>query len=573
MDDPRLPSARLALVRGSDPGARATSAASKVGERLGRERYYRLPARLRLRWSHRHRAAGARSPASCGRSRRGRASTSSHTASGRASPSRRCRWLPHSARSPTAARYMRPYLVRRSVESRRDVLFEHQATAVTRVVRPESARITTELLRRVVEEEGGTGGKARVEGFSVAGKTGTAQKVDPRNGGYSSKRIGSFVGFVPADAPRLVILVLIDEPRNLELRRRRRGARLRVDRQWPAEGARRPRPGDARRADRGRATRPRLRRRRWTCPWTGCRASSASRMREALRARTDGRVGRADLGHRLRGDTGARGPGRRTPATPPPDADPATGARRERCPVMRLSALLRGLAPVDDGRGGRRDHRRHARLARGVPRATSSSRCRAGGTTARDTSPRRERAARVRSLAMTAIDSGGLPLVCTPEPRRVLARAAARLAGDPSAALTLVGVTGTNGKTTITYLLEAIWRAAGFAARRRRHHRVSRPRGRAGRRPLTTPEALDAAALLAEMRARGDDARRDGGLVARARAGARRRLSLRRRASSPTSRRDHLDFHGDAGGLLARQGAPLPRPAAGGRQARRRSRS
>src|SRR5262249_56401126 len=48
--------------------------------------------------------------------------------------------------------------------------------------------------------------------FTVAGKTGTAQKVDPRTRAYSSKRIGSFVGFVPADHPRAVILVLIDEP-------------------------------------------------------------------------------------------------------------------------------------------------------------------------------------------------------------------------------------------------------------------------------------------------------------------------------------------------------------------------
>ena len=46
----------------------------------------------------------------------------------------------------------------------------------------------------------------------MAGKTGTAQKVDPTTGGYSSKRIGSFVGFVPADEPRAVILVMIDEP-------------------------------------------------------------------------------------------------------------------------------------------------------------------------------------------------------------------------------------------------------------------------------------------------------------------------------------------------------------------------
>src|SRR5256886_2474045 len=59
------------------------------------------------------------------------------------------------------------------------------------------------------------------------------------------------------------------------------------------------------------------------------------------------------------------------------------------------------------------------------------------------------------------VDAGGAPVVCVDAPERLLARAAAHLAGDPSAALTLVGVTGTNGKTTTTYLLEAIWRAAG----------------------------------------------------------------------------------------------------------------
>jgi len=107
---------------------------------------------------------------------------------------------------------MRPFVVRRSVSPSGEVLFEHQPTPVRRVVRPETARLTTALLERVVEEEGGTGTKARLDDFPVAGKTGTAQKVDPRTGAYSSKRIGSFVGFVPADRPRLVILVLIDEP-------------------------------------------------------------------------------------------------------------------------------------------------------------------------------------------------------------------------------------------------------------------------------------------------------------------------------------------------------------------------
>ena len=107
---------------------------------------------------------------------------------------------------------LRPYVVRRIVAPGGDVVLENEPMAVRRVISTRSARTTTELLRRVVEEEGGTGTKARLEEFPVAGKTGTAQKVDPTTGGYSSKRIGSFAGFVPADEPRAVILVLIDEP-------------------------------------------------------------------------------------------------------------------------------------------------------------------------------------------------------------------------------------------------------------------------------------------------------------------------------------------------------------------------
>jgi len=59
--------------------------------------------------------------------------------------------------------------------------------------------------------ERGTGKQAAVEGYTVAGKTGTAQKVE--RGGYShSKILASFVGYVPAEAPQLAILVILDEP-------------------------------------------------------------------------------------------------------------------------------------------------------------------------------------------------------------------------------------------------------------------------------------------------------------------------------------------------------------------------
>ena len=66
------------------------------------------------------------------------------------------------------------------------------------------------MLRDVVIE--GTGTEAEVEGYQVAGKTGTAAKPDPR-GGYSKTRyVASFVGVVPASAPELVVLVTVDEP-------------------------------------------------------------------------------------------------------------------------------------------------------------------------------------------------------------------------------------------------------------------------------------------------------------------------------------------------------------------------
>jgi cell division protein FtsI (penicillin-binding protein 3) len=77
-----------------------------------------------------------------------------------------------------------------------------------------SRRVANQLmsmLRDVVIE--GTGTEAEVEGYQVAGKTGTAAKPDP-SGGYSTSRyVASFVGVVPASAPRLVVMVTVDEPR------------------------------------------------------------------------------------------------------------------------------------------------------------------------------------------------------------------------------------------------------------------------------------------------------------------------------------------------------------------------
>jgi cell division protein FtsI/penicillin-binding protein 2 len=80
-----------------------------------------------------------------------------------------------------------------------------------RVLAATVAAKLTNMLRGAVLE--GTGQLARIPGYDVAGKTGTAAKPDPEGGYSSDKYVASFVGFVPASAPRLVILVAIDEPR------------------------------------------------------------------------------------------------------------------------------------------------------------------------------------------------------------------------------------------------------------------------------------------------------------------------------------------------------------------------
>jgi cell division protein FtsI/penicillin-binding protein 2 len=78
----------------------------------------------------------------------------------------------------------------------------------TRIVSRHTADRMISMFRGVVLE--GTGTQAAIPGYTVAGKTGTAQKAE--NGHYVSKYVASFVGLVPAKKPRFAILVMIDEP-------------------------------------------------------------------------------------------------------------------------------------------------------------------------------------------------------------------------------------------------------------------------------------------------------------------------------------------------------------------------
>jgi len=78
-----------------------------------------------------------------------------------------------------------------------------------RVLSPETARAMRRMLEMAVAE-GGTAPAARIAGYRVAGKTGTARKI--RNGQYVREYVSSFVGFAPVSDPRVVIAVMIDEP-------------------------------------------------------------------------------------------------------------------------------------------------------------------------------------------------------------------------------------------------------------------------------------------------------------------------------------------------------------------------
>lgn len=107
---------------------------------------------------------------------------------------------------------MEPILVRRVMDARGNVVSETAPHVRREVVPAGVARMMAEMLTAVTEP-GGTAVEAAVPGFRVAGKTGTAQTVDPATGHYSADRFNaSFVGFVPAEKPRLAIAVVLFEP-------------------------------------------------------------------------------------------------------------------------------------------------------------------------------------------------------------------------------------------------------------------------------------------------------------------------------------------------------------------------
>ena len=145
----------------------------------------------------------------------------------------------------------------------------------------------------------------------------------------------------------------------------------------------------------------------------------------------------------------------------------------------------------------------------------------------------------------------GVPWIRVRDAREALAAVAAAFHRDPSCALRVVGTTGTNGKTTTTYLLESIFEHSGIRTGRISTvaHRTTAP---GDERPAerTTPEAADVQALLASMR---DNGARACVMEVSSHALALRRVDHVRFAAAVFTNltRDHLDFHGDMEGYFA----------------------
>jgi cell division protein FtsI (penicillin-binding protein 3) len=85
-----------------------------------------------------------------------------------------------------------------------------QAEPGPQVISPETSSIVRGMLQSVVDE--GTGHLAQIPGYTVAGKTGTAQKVDPKTGSYGNEYVTSFIGFAPAEDPAYLVMIVVDEP-------------------------------------------------------------------------------------------------------------------------------------------------------------------------------------------------------------------------------------------------------------------------------------------------------------------------------------------------------------------------
>jgi cell division protein FtsI (penicillin-binding protein 3) len=106
-----------------------------------------------------------------------------------------------------------PHIVSEIISHRGDILYKFRSSEQKRAISIRTAQILKEILISVTQE-GGTAIEAVVDGNRVAGKTGTARLLEPGTGKYSKEKYSSsFMGFAPADEPKIALVILIYEPK------------------------------------------------------------------------------------------------------------------------------------------------------------------------------------------------------------------------------------------------------------------------------------------------------------------------------------------------------------------------
>ncbi len=497
---------------------------------------------------------------------------------------------------------LEPMLVKRIGDGHGEAGHAHGVRVRREVTPPGVAKTVAEMLTAVLEaEEGGTAVEAAIAGFRVAGKTSTAQKVDPATGKYSNEKYTAvFVGFVPVDHPRLVVAVVLDEPMlgryGGELAgpvfRRVAEASLRYLGVAPsgppaklAAAKRDADPADAAPALMKPSAQPSPAQNAASTAAADPRTSSAGHRARPRRDRS-ARARRPVGAHQGRAGSPGRGLGPRRTAEPRGGCCRAQGdsrARGARARVMieavedgarvaglRLDELARELP------GGRRDRRRRVGARSGSPPRLAGSR---DGRPLRRAKGRPRRRIAVRRRKRYREGPPPSWRRAAPSTLRTLPSAARRVGscrarsrtppsavyGHPSFSLEVVGITGTNGKTTTAPpRRERPWTAPSG----RQHCGVLGTVGHffgvwRAAAEHTTPEADDVARMMAEMRARG--ATHVAMEVSSHALALGRVHAVRFRVAAFTNlTQDHLDFHGSMDALRRGEGEALHR-------ARRRS--
>ena len=198
--DSRLASVRRA-ERATDSGAFERCGRDQGRAAAGRAAVLRHDSRLRNRPADRHRAAGRKSRACCGRSRIGRPSSIGSLAMGQEVSVTPIQIISAISAVANGGTLYRPHIVR-EMRRRRCPSPAHPAPDPRKRPTSKTAAKMREMMEDVVLE--GTGKPAQLDGYTAAGKSGTAQKIDPATGRYSATQYNSsFVGFAPVNDPAI----------------------------------------------------------------------------------------------------------------------------------------------------------------------------------------------------------------------------------------------------------------------------------------------------------------------------------------------------------------------------------